>query len=72
MYFITNALMGVASWFVAAALYSLYFSAGATELAHCVNTSTSESIVKQSANFTGASLTGSTSAFAYNRTDRSH
>ncbi len=32
-YFLVNALMSVASWFVAAALYSRYFPAGATELA---------------------------------------
>ena len=69
IYFFVNALMNVASWFVAAALYSLYFSAPATELAHCVNASTSESIFKYSANLTEANLTGPASAFAGNRTD---
>jgi hypothetical protein len=31
IYFFVNALMNVASWFVAAALYSLYFSGDRTE-----------------------------------------
>ena len=32
IYFLVNALMNVASWFVAAALYSLYFPGERTEL----------------------------------------
>ena len=40
IYFFVNALMTVLSWFVAAALYSLYYPAGPAEPAHCVNVST--------------------------------
>ena len=67
IYFFFNALMNVLSWFVAAALYSLYHPAGAAEPAHGVNVSTVVvSMVTFSANFTGANSTGASSAFACN------
>ncbi len=67
IYFFFNALLNVASWFVAAALYSQYFSCGATAPAQGVNVNTSESIVNYSAaNFTGANFTGGPSAVACN------
>ena len=60
IYFFVNALMNVASWFVAAVLYSVYFPAGANALAYGVNVSTAESMVHSnySANFAGANSTG--------------
>ena len=64
IYFFVNALMNVVSWFVAAALYSLYFSCGATGPAQGVNLNTSESMVYYSANFTGANFTGGPSVIA--------
>ena len=51
IYFFVNALMNVLSWFVAAALYSLYYPAGAAEPAH-------GTLVNFSANFTGANSAG--------------
>ncbi len=65
-YFFFNVLMNVLSWFVAAALYSLYYPAGAAEPAHGVNVSTMVSMVNYSANVTGA---GAPSVFACNRVD---
>ncbi len=50
--------MNLLSWFVAAALYSLYYPAGPAEPAHDVNVSTVVSMVNFSANFTGANSTG--------------
>ena len=64
MYFFVNALMNVLSWFVAAALYSLYCPAGPAEPAHGVNVSTLVSTVNFSANVTGANSAGAPSAFA--------
>ena len=58
IYFFVNALMNVLSWFVAAALYSLYYPAGPAEPAHGVNVSTVVSMVNFSANFTGANSAG--------------
>ncbi len=54
IYFFFNVLTNVLSWFVAAALYSLYYPAGAAEPAHGVNVSTMVSLVNYSANVTGA------------------
>jgi hypothetical protein len=73
IYFFVNALKSVASWFIAAALYSWYFSAGTTELGLVSGMNTSTSVANYSysgfvnstgANFTGANATGATSAFA--------
>ncbi len=58
IYFFVNALTNVLSWLVAAALYSLYYPAGAAEPAYCVNVSTVVSMVNYSANVTGANSTG--------------
>ena len=58
IYFFANALMSVASWFVAAALYSLYYSARPVEPAFGVNVSTLVSMVNFSANVTGANSAG--------------
>jgi hypothetical protein len=63
MYFFVNALMNILSWFVAAALYSLYYPARAAEPAFGVNVSTLVSMVNFSANVTGANSTGAPSAF---------
>jgi hypothetical protein len=63
IYFFVNALMSVASWFVAAALYSLYYPAGPVEPAFGVNMSTLATMVNYSANVTGASSTGAPHAF---------
>jgi hypothetical protein len=63
IYFFVNALMNILSWFVAAALYSLYYPAGPAEPAHGVNATTLVSMVNYSANFTGAIPTGAPSAF---------
>jgi hypothetical protein len=62
IYFFFNALMNVASWFVAATLYSVYFPAPANALAYGVNVSTAESMFNSnySANFAGANTTGAT------------
>ena len=56
IYFFVNALMNVLSWFIAAALYSLYYPAGPAEPAHGINVSTV--VINFSANFTGANSTG--------------
>jgi hypothetical protein len=71
IYFFVNALKSVASWFVAAALYSRYFPAGTTELGLVTGMNTSASAANYSgflnstgANFTGANVTGAASAFA--------
>ena len=58
IYFFVNALMNVLSWFVAAALYSLYYPAGPAEPAHDVNVSTLVSMVNFSAKVTGANSAG--------------
>jgi hypothetical protein len=60
IYFFVNALKSVASWFVAAALYSRYFVAGTTELGLVagVNTSTSAASYSGFVNSTGANVTG--------------
>ena len=63
IYFFVNALMTVLSWFVAAALYSLYYSAGPAEPGHDFNVGTLVSMVNFSANVTGANSTGAPSAF---------
>ena len=63
IYFFVNALMNLLSWFVAAALYSLYYPAGPAEPAHGVNVSTVVSMVNFSANVTRANSTGAPSAF---------
>ncbi len=65
IYFFLNALMRVVSWFVAAALYSLYVPTGTTELAlvaHLSSTmaNSSASINCTGANSTGANFTGAT------------
>jgi hypothetical protein len=69
IYFFVNALKSVASWFVAAALYSRYFVAGTTELGFVAGMSTSVAnysgfLNSTGANFTGANVTGAISAFA--------
>jgi hypothetical protein len=69
IYFFVNALKSVASWFVAAALYSLYFPAGTTELGLVAGMSTSPAnysdfVNSTGANFTVANVTGGVSAFA--------
>ncbi len=58
IYFFVNALINVLSWFVTAALYSLYYPAGAAEPAHGLNVSTLVSMVNFSANVTGANSAG--------------
>ena len=69
--FIVNALLTVASWFVAAALYSRYFAAGTAELAVGVNLSSflasSAAFANNSlaANFTAANATGALSQSAF-------
>jgi hypothetical protein len=69
MYFFVNALKSVASWFVAAALYSRHFPAGTTELGLVAGMNTSTSAANDSgfvnstgANSTGANATGAVSA----------
>jgi hypothetical protein len=69
IYFFFNALKSVASWLVAAALYSRYFVAGTTELGFVAGMNTSEAnysgfLNSTGANFTGANVTGAISAFA--------
>jgi hypothetical protein len=68
VYFFVNALKSVASWFVAAALYSRYSVAGTTEIgtvagmnASAVNYSAF--LNSTGANATGATFTGAFSAF---------
>jgi hypothetical protein len=64
IYFFVNALMNVLSWFVAAALYSLYSPAGQVEPAQSVNVSTLATMVNYSANVTGANSAGAPFALA--------
>jgi hypothetical protein len=69
IYFFVNALKSVASWFVAAALYSRYFPAGTTELgfASGMNTSAANNsgfLNSTGANVTAANAAGAVSAFA--------
>ncbi len=71
VYFFVNALKSVASWFVAAALYSRYFVAGTTELGLVSGMNTFTSAANYSgflnstgANVTGANATGAVAAFA--------
>ena len=68
VYFFVNALKSVASWFVAAALYSRYFVAGTTELGLVAGMNTSAAnysgfVNSTGANSTGANATGAASAF---------
>jgi hypothetical protein len=72
IYFFVNALMNVLSWFVAAALYSLYYPAGLAEPAHGLNMSTLVSMVNYSANVTGAVSAGSPSAVGMQPNGRIH
>ncbi len=58
IYFFVNALVNVLSWFVAAALYSLYYPARPAEPAFGVNVSTLVSTVNFSAIVTGANSAG--------------
>jgi hypothetical protein len=73
IYFFVNALKSVASWFVAAALYSRYFVAGTTELGLVAGMNTSAAnysalLNSTGANFTGANVAGAISAgFAMHR-----
>ncbi len=69
IYFFVNALKSVASWFVAAALYSRYFVAGTTELGLVAGMNTSPAnysgfVNSTGANVTAANATGAVSAFA--------
>ena len=69
VYFFVNALKSVASWFVAAALYSRYFVTGTTELGLVAGMNTSAAnysgfVNSTGSNFTGANATGAVSAFA--------
>ncbi len=58
IYFFVNSLMNVLSWFVAAALYSLYYPARAAAPAHSINVSTLVPTVNFSANVTIANFAG--------------
>jgi hypothetical protein len=58
IYFFVNALKSVASWFVAAALYSRYFAAGTTELGLVADMNVSTANYPGFRNSTGASSTG--------------
>jgi hypothetical protein len=69
IYFFVNALKSVASWFVAAALYSRYCPSGTTELGLVAGMNTSVAIYSgflnsTGANSTAANATGVISAFA--------
>ena len=65
IYFFANALKSVASWFVAAALYSRYFPAGTTELGLVVGIMNASA-----ANNSGfVNSTGANSSTAGNATD---
>jgi hypothetical protein len=57
MYFFVNALKSVASWFVAAALYSRYFPAGTTELGLVAGMNASAANYSACLNSTGANFT---------------
>ncbi len=79
IYFFFNALKSVASWFVAAALYSRYFVAGTTELGLVAGMNASAAnysafVNSTGANFTGANVTGaiSASAPAFNASHATH
>ena len=68
IYFFVNALKSVASWFVAAALYSRYFVAGTTELGLVAGMNASAAdysafLNSTGANSTGANATGAVAAF---------
>ena len=68
IYFFANALKSVASWFVAAALYSRCFVAETTELALVAGMNTSAAnysglLHSTGANVTGANVKGAVSAF---------
>jgi hypothetical protein len=68
IYFFVNALKNVASWFVAAALYSRFFVAGTTELGLVAGMNASAAnysgfLNSTGANFTGAINTGAIAAF---------
>ena len=68
IYFFVNALKSVASWFIAAALYSRYFVAGTTQVGLVAGMNTSAAnysgfLNSTGANSTGASATGAVSAF---------
>ena len=69
IYFFVNALKSVASWFVAAALYSRYCSAGTTELGLVAGMNTSAAnysgfLNSTGANSTEANINGAVAAFA--------
>ena len=69
IYFFVNALKSVASWFVAAALYSRHFVAGSTELGLVSGMNASVANISAflnstGANSTGANATGAIPAFA--------
>ena len=77
IYFFVNALKSVASWFVAAALYSRYFVAGTTELGLVAGMSASAAnysgfLNSTGANFTGANTTGAVAAFIAEPSMASH
>jgi hypothetical protein len=57
IYFFVNALKSIASWFVAAALYSRYFVAGTTELGLVADMNASAANYSGFLNSTGASFT---------------
>ena len=57
IYFFVNALKSVASWFVAAALYSRYFHAGTTELGFVAGMNASTANYSGFLNSTGANST---------------
>jgi hypothetical protein len=68
IYFFVNALKSVASWFVAAALYSRYFVAETTELGFVAGMNTAATnysgfLNSTGANVTGANVEGAVSAF---------
>ena len=69
IYFFVNALKSVASWFVAAALYSRFFVAGTAELGLVSGMNTSAAnysafVNSSGAHSTGANVTGVVSDFA--------
>jgi hypothetical protein len=63
IYCFVNALKSVASWFVAAALYSQYFVAGIVSGMNTFNANYSGFLNSTGANATGANATGGISAF---------
>ena len=77
IYFFVNLLKSVASWFVAAALYSRYFVTGTTELGLVAGMNASAAyysgfLNSTGANSTAANATGAISAFAPRRFQASH